>query len=189
MVRSLFKRKNKPMPSFLKYTLTWLVGTGMGFAAGVYTLPIIVASENAKQMAEQTIIPKTEMVMVDKTLPQKIVNQTYTGTFNPDAMDSDFLHRGWGDVTVVDGYVTFHANVKLTPGPDYRLYAIKKYTESESEFWYTKSDAVQISEIKQFNGQQKFKLPTGLDVSEYDALLIWCEAFKQFITVAKLNEK
>ena len=30
-------------------------------------------------------------------------------------------------------------------------------------------------------------LPLAIDIDEYDAVVIWCEAFKQFITAARLE--
>ena len=167
------------------HALSWLIGVAMGFAGGIYALPIIIAYNNAEQA--QSNPPKTKMVMMDNH--NTISHKTYTGTFNPDAKDSDFLHRGWGDITINNGMVKFHDNVKLTPGPDYRLYAIATYTERESEFLTQKPNAIEIASIKQFEGTQSFPLPEGMDISKYQAILVWCEAFKQFITVAKLTEK
>ena len=167
------------------HALSWLVGAVMGFAGGIYALPIMIAYNNAQQ--SQSTAPKTKTVMMDNK--SGITNKTYTGTFNPDATDSDFLHRGWGDITISDNTIKFHENVKLTPGPDYRLYAIATYTELESEFLTQKPTAIEIAQIKQFDGKQSFPLPEGMDISQYQAILVWCEAFKQFITVAQLTEK
>ena len=167
------------------HALSWVVGVLMGFAGGIYALPILVAYNNAQQA--QSNPPKTKMVMMDNN--STISDKTYTGTFNPDAKDSDFLHRGWGDITIRGGTITFNENVKLTPGPDYRLYAIATYTELESEFLTQKPNAIEIAQIKQFDGAQSFPIPEGMDISKYEAVLVWCEAFKQFITVAKLTEK
>ena len=167
------------------HALSWLIGAVMGFAGGIYALPIIIAHNNAEQ--NQSTPSKTKTVMMGGGQSTQ-TNKTYTGTFNPDAADSDFLHRGWGDITISDGTIKFHENVKLTPGPDYRLYAIPTYTEQESQFLTQKPNAIEIAQIKQFDGQQFFPLPEGMDISKYQAILVWCEAFKQFITVAKLSE-
>ena len=179
------KKEQKRRRLRRSHALSWLVGAVMGFAGGIYALPILVAYNNAEQAKSN--LPKTKTVMMDKS--NAISDKTYTGTFNPDAKDSDFLHRGWGDITISDGTIKFHENVKLTPGPDYRLYVIPTYTETESEFQAIKAGAIEIAQIKQFDGTQSFPIPDGLDVSGYEAVLIWCEAFKEFITVAKLTEK
>ena len=167
------------------HALSWLIGAVMGFAGGIYALPIIIAYNNAQQT--QSTAPKTKTVMMVNN--STVTNKTYTGTFNPDAKDSDFLHRGWGDITISDNTIRFHKNVQLTPGPDYRLYAIQTYTEQESQFLTQKPTAIEIAQIKTFNGEQSFPLPEGMDISKYQAILVWCEAFKQFITVAKLTQK
>ena len=49
-----------------------------------------------------------------------------------------------------------------------------------------KSAARQIGTIETFENFA-LDLPLGLDLDDYQAVVIWCEAFQQFITVAKLE--
>ena len=63
---------------------------------------------------------------------------------------------------------------------------IPKFVETESDFLAIKDQAVQIAPIKAFENFA-VDVPMGVDVTQYPALIIWCEAFGQFITSAELS--
>ena len=75
---------------------------------------------------------------------------------------------------------------KVAPGPDYRLYLTPKYVETGPGFQMIKAQSLQIGPIKAFENFS-LDLPDGVDVTNYRAVLIWCEAFGQFITAAELQ--
>ena len=75
---------------------------------------------------------------------------------------------------------------KVAPGPDYRLYLTPKYAETGPEFQTIKAQSMQIVPIEAFENFS-LDLPDGVDVTNYQAVLIWCEAFGQFITAAELQ--
>ena len=76
---------------------------------------------------------------------------------------------------------------KIAAGPDYRLYMTPKFVQTERDFLDIKDQSVQIAPIKAFENFS-VDVPMGVDVSAYPALLIWCEAFGQFITAAELSD-
>jgi len=49
-----------------------------------------------------------------------------------------------------------------------------------------KSQALQIAPIKAYKNFS-IEVPDGLDITEYDAVIIWCEAFSAFITSASIR--
>ncbi len=57
---------------------------------------------------------------------------------------------------------------------------------TKNEFLPVKQDALQIAPIKAYKNFS-VTVPDGLDLSGYDSVLIWCEAFSAFITSARLN--
>ena len=69
---------------------------------------------------------------------------------------------------------------KIAPGPDYKIYLTKKYIEHEDEFLPIKNEAVFVSDLKNF---ENFIIPinSNINFSEYNTIVIWCEAFKEFI--------
>ena len=74
----------------------------------------------------------------------------------------------------------------IAPGPDYRLYLISSFADDEASFLAIKDRAVQIAEIKAFTNFNVM-VPAHVDVSAFPAVLIWCEAFGDFITAAELS--
>lgn len=139
---------------------------GLGFALGIYTLPILTAppapSEVDIQVAQVGFLHQT--------------------TFVRDLPGSDFLHWGEGEVTITPSRVIFEG--ELAPGPDYRLYLAPAFANDEGSFLQIKSQAVEVGAIKRF---ENFivNLPEGVNPDDYNTVLVWCESFGEFITAAK----
>ena len=72
----------------------------------------------------------------------------------------------------------------LAPGPDYKLYLLDQFVEHEDDFEPIKAQAVLIGDVKSFDGFL-LAVPEGVDVSAYTTVLVWCEAFGEFITAAQ----
>lgn len=138
---------------------------GVGFGLGVYLLPILTAP------------PAPEAAM----LQQKAQSARYTAEFTRDLEGSDFLH--WGEGTVSLSQTEIVHQGRLAPGPDYRLYLVPNFVETEARFEAIKADALEIGEIKSFDGFL-IALPDGVDLDAYTTVLVWCEAFGEFITAA-----
>jgi hypothetical protein len=138
----------------------------IGFAAGIYALPILIA-------------PPSPSAAEVKAMTSRAM---YTGRFRRDLKDSDALHWGEGTVSVGPDFVTLMG--KLAPGPDYRLYLSPEFVETEVDFNRLKSTMVRIGDVKTF---ENFfvAVPPGIDPAEYTSVIVWCESFGQFITSAK----
>ena len=74
----------------------------------------------------------------------------------------------------------------VSPGPDYWLYRVPESVDDGAAFLAIKAESRQIGAVKTFENFA-LDLPPAIDHDEYDAVVIWCEAFKQFITVARLE--
>jgi hypothetical protein len=137
-----------------------------GFALGVYFLPILTAPPGPSKADIQAATSAA----------------TFKGRFVRDLKGSDLLHWGEGEVYVAHDRIA-HTG-RLAPGPDYRLYLVKSFVDTKEGFLAIKNQSVRIAEIKTFNGFIA-SVPTGVDVTTYDTIVIWCEAFSQFISAAK----
>ena len=114
------------------------------------------------------------------------------GMFNPDAEDSDYFHRGRGSISIVrfmnTNRLVFGEDFHITNGPDYRIYLLTKQgVETKAAFLQLKSGALQLARLKQFEGYQVFPISSMVDIDNVQAVLIWCETFRQFISNADLN--
>ena len=137
-----------------------------GFFLGIYILPILLAPEAPSA---------TEVADIQS-------HSTFSGTFRRDLQDSDLLHWGDGEVSIGEDAVTLMGSI--APGPDYRLYLSPKFVETEQEFLALKSSMVQVGPVKTFDNFI-VKMPAELNPAEYNSVIIWCEAFGQFITAAR----
>jgi hypothetical protein len=138
----------------------------LGFALGVYFLPILIAPEAPSSAAVTAQAKAAE----------------FKGRFRRDLKDSDALH--WGEGTVSVGSRSIALEGRLAPGPDYKLYLSPQFVETEDEFNRLKSTMVRVGDVKTF---ENFIVPVGegIDPARYTTVVVWCERFSQFITAAK----
>ena len=106
----------------------------------------------------------------------------YTGEFSRDLADSDALH--WGEGTVHVGREAISLEGAVSPGPAYKLYLSPEFIETEAAFLARKSEMALVGDVKTF---ENFivPVPSSVDPDAYSAVIVWCEAFDQFITAAR----
>ena len=143
-------------------------GLVVGFGLGVCFLPILIA--------EKGLDSASIAALSDSALRR--------GTFVRDLPGSDGLH--WGDGVIMANADQIWLDGEISPGPDYRLYLIPKYVETGADFLQIKAVSTQIGPIKAFENFA-LDIPADVEVSNFLAVLIWCEAFGQFITAARLQ--
>jgi hypothetical protein len=142
------------------------VAIGIGFALGIYALPILTAPA-APTAAEAAAAAG---------------QATYRGRFRRDLKDSDLLHWGEGTISVAPRSIVLAG--QLAPGPDYKLYLSPEFVETEADFMRLKPRMARVGDVRTF---QNFvvPVPAAIDVSAYTTAIVWCESFSQFITAAK----
>lgn len=138
----------------------------VGFALGIYALPILTAPEPPSE-AELALIA---------------ANAMFNGVFRRDLAGSDFLHWGEGTVTVSADAISLQG--AIAPGPDYKLYLSPVFVDHENAFEQSKSSMVQVGEVKTFENFY-VKISNYIDPSQYNTVVIWCETFGEFITAAQ----
>ncbi len=154
------------MLRFIFLSATHLGALAIGFALGVYLLPILTAPPAPDAAALQA----------------EAADAAYTAEFTRDLAGSDFLHWGEGTVSVSADMIVHEG--RLAPGPDYKVYLVKDFVEDEEGFEAIKPEAVLVGDVKTFGGFL-LNVPETVDVSEFSTVLVWCESFGEFITAAK----
>jgi hypothetical protein len=144
---------------------THAISLTVGFAAGIYVLPILTAPTS----------PTIEQV------EQAAAGASYRGEFRRDLEGSDLFHWGEGRVTVGSDAVALMG--KVAPGPDYKLYLTPSFVETEAEFEAVRDRAVRVGDVKTF---ENFivPVPDGIDPADFATVVVWCESFGEFITAA-----
>ncbi len=138
----------------------------IGFALGIYFLPILTAPDG----------PDEAM------LAESAQSAIYTAEFTRDLEGSDFLHWGEGTVSVSPERIAHQG--KLAPGPDYKLYLVPEFVETEAQFEALREQSVRLADVKTFDGFL-VDIPQSVDIEAYTTVLVWCESFGEFITAAK----
>ncbi len=153
------------MRTVLFLVVSHVLAAAVGFALGIYALPILTApsAPSAAEVASQT------------------AQAAYTGQFRRDLKDSDLFHWGEGTVSVGRQSIAFFG--KLAPGPDYKLYLSPEFVETEIDFKRLKGRMVRIGDVRTF---ENFIVPVpwSVDPARYNTVIVWCESFAQFITAA-----
>lgn len=153
------------MRRLLMLIATHVAMLAIGFAGGVYTLPILTAPR----------VPDTEAL-------QRIAAETlYVGRLVRNLKGSDLLHWGEGEIHVARNRIAHVGH--LAPGPAYKLYLAPRFVDTKEAFLLIKGKSFRLADVKAFNGFI-VEVPAGVDVRNFTTVVIWCEAFNQFISAA-----
>ena len=146
---------------------THAAALAIGFALGVYALPILIAPPEPSASEHEA---------------HAATGPSFQGRFRRDLKDSDLLHWGEGVVTVSARSVGLAGEV--APGPDYKMYLSPTFVETEADFKRIKPQMVRLGDVKNFRNFI-VPVPPGVEVGKYTTVVIWCETFSQFITAAQ----
>ncbi len=149
----------------LRFLFTHSLALAIGFALGVYLLPILTEPDGP---SDADVVAASQRAM-------------FSARFRRDLEGSDFLHWGDGQVSITGQRIGFMG--RLAPGPDYRLYLTPEFVQTGDAFMAIKSRSVQIGHVKTFDNFI-LEIPPGIDPADYRGLLVWCESFAMFITAA-----
>lgn len=154
------------MKKLLVLLLSHGVAVAVGFALGIYFLPVLTAPD-APSVADVESAAGTAQ---------------FKAEFQRDLEGSDLLHWGEGTVSVGPDAISFMG--RIAPGPDYKLYLVPEFVQTEAEFEAIRDRALRVGEVKTF---ENFIVPVSdsVDVTQYTTVLVWCESFSEFITAAK----
>jgi hypothetical protein len=146
--------------------LSHLAAVALGFALGIYALPILIAPSP----------PTTPDIGAQAS------QAAFRGQFRRDLKGSDALH--WGEGTVSVGPRSIGLAGELSPGPDYKLYLSPEYVETEADFNRLKPRMVRVADVKTFRNFL-VTVPESIDTTRYNTVIVWCETFGQFISAAQ----
>ena len=163
-----------------------IVGSVSAFAISPYftessideTLPTgaVVQPMMEETMMEETMMEET---MMEETMMEKMTPVSYSGTF---IGVGDGIHDAQGDAYTIpleDGSNVLRLeNFQSTNGPD--LYVYLATDDNASEF-------INLGELKANKGNQNYEIPDDVDLTKYNKVLIWCQAFSVLFGSAELS--
>ena len=157
----------------MKATMTFLVGVVLGavlgFGAGVVLFPYLFPP------------PEVHEQVTDKTETDVLARGTFVH-----ADPSDPIHYGRGDVTIYADLLHIESNFEVGPGPKYHVYLVPQApitpeTDVESTMF------VDLGRLKAFGSSQNYAIPIGMDLRDYETVVIWCEQFGVLISPARIE--
>lgn len=138
----------------------------IGFAAGIFLLPILTAPPAPSESTVRAVSKEA----------------SFSGNFQRDLEGSDWLHWGEGIIWVSPTSIAFLG--RLAPGPDYKLYLTPEFVQTEGEFEQVRTQAVRIGDVRTFVNFT-VAVPETVDVARYNTVVVWCESFGEFISAAQ----
>lgn len=154
------------MKRIVLLAISHLAVLALGFALGIYMLPILAAPP-APSAAEVQAAAR---------------DAGYRGEFSRALPGSDALHWGEGKVTVTPAAVTLAG--RLAPGPAYRLYLVPEFVDTPEAFERVRARSLAVGEIRTFDNFI-VALPPNTPIDQFSTVVVWCEAFSKFITAAR----
>ena len=149
----------------IRIVLTHGIALAVGFALGIYLLPILIAPDAPS----------------DEAVSSNMQQAMFKTRFTRELPGSDFLHWGEGEVSISENRIGFTGS--LAPGPDYQIYLTRELALDEQSFLRIKDQAARIGAVKTFDNFL-IDIPAGINPEDYNAIIVWCETFAEFITAA-----
>lgn len=146
-----------------------VLGTAFGVAVGFFAFPYVFpppeAMETLNVEADRTAVARGAFIHADP---------------------SDPVHYGSGSVTVYDEVVFLGDDFEVGPGPAFHVYLVPKANVRAS------SDVegtmfVDLGKLRAFKGSQNYSIPRGVDLRNYQSVVIWCAEFGVLISPADLE--
>jgi len=129
------------------------------------------------EMEEAAVAPDTEVLddMPDDSAPVALAGGEFTG--------ADDFHQGSGSATIYgleDGsHVVRFEDFVVTNGPDLHVFLVPPDG--------TMDDYIDLGSLKGNVGNQNYEIPTDLDVSTIDRVIIYCVPFSVLFASASLG--
>jgi len=156
--------------TIVTFVVGGLLGTGIGFALGIFVYPYIF-------LADIVATDKVE----DKAARKVVANGMFIHA-NP----RDPIHYGRGKLTVYQDLVHLDGDFEVGPGPKYHVYLVPERNVVPSTN-VARTMFVDLGRLKAFKGSQNYAVPAGVDLRKYGSVVIWCEQFGVLISPAALK--
>jgi hypothetical protein len=146
-----------------------VLGTGFGVALGFFIFPYVFPPPAA---AEQ---------LADAERSNLVASGRFIHA-NP----SDPVHYGKGRVSVYEHTVYLKSDFEVGPGPAFHVYLVPKGSIRSSS-GLKDVMFVDLGGLRAFKGSQRYVIPAGINLKDYQSVIIWCERFDVLISPADLT--
>lgn len=157
--------------------------TGLAFAAmaAAFVLP---ASTRAQDGMKQDAM-KHDKMQDDKMMHEGMTKALFTGIFHGK------VHKTEGRATVyqeADGKLVLRLkDFKTSNGPDVHVVLVAA-DSGDVKSLKRDTERIELGKLKGNEGDQNYEIPTGTDLTRFDAVSIYCERFNAVFGLAPLEK-
>jgi hypothetical protein len=136
--------------------------------ATTVTINIVAFCDGTFSRIQAEIVSPPTMVAKTTFSPVKVLA---SGNF----VGSEHSTTGRAEVFTQNGqnYLRLDKAFKSEAGPDLFVLLHRQYSPKS----YQKSDYVSLGRLTKLKGTQLYKIPTGVDITEFKSVAIWCKKF------------
>lgn len=158
-----------------KLLIGFLLGVLPGFAAGAFLVLVKFPFWFPPAVVQEAPPPGTVV--------------TRSGEFiHVDPEDPWHWGRGHGTLRSGPGgqFVYLEPSFEVGPGPYFFVY-LSEAVDIRDGVDFQQAGRVRVGRLKSFSDAQRYALPAGTETARYPSIVVWCEAFDQLISVARLR--
>lgn len=153
----------------LGFAVGALLGAGVGLAAGIAVFPYLFPP------------PEVNEPLTGRTQNEAVARATFIHA-NP----SDPIHYGRGTATLYPDLVRLESDFEVGPGPKFHVYLVP-LADVTPDTEVEKTMFVDLGRLKAFAGSQNYALPRGIDLADFQSVVVWCEQFNVLISPAAIS--
>jgi len=147
------------------------------------TIPENVTQQEAESMMETAAKLESSM---DEPMGTEMTKTSTVSLKTGSFRDEDRLHRGSGDATIYqledDSHVLRVEDLNVTNGPDLHVLLMVDPEGRDKSQGY-----LDLGKLKGNIGNQNYPVPEGTDISEFNAVMIYCQPFHVIFSTAPLE--
>ena len=155
--------------AIIGFVIGAVLGTGAGFAAGIVVFPYLFPPPEVNE-------PLAGTTHADPVARAKFIHA------NP----SDPIHYGRGTATLYPYLVRLESDFEVGPGPKFHVYLVP-LAEVTPDTEVEKTMFVDLGRLKAFTGSQNYPIPGGIDLADFQSVVVWCEQFNVLISPATIS--
>ncbi len=146
--------------------------------ATMVTMSTVVLSEAAFHQSHAEVVSLSEKVANAASSPVEVLA---SGNF----VASEHPTTGLAEVVTQNGkkYLRLNEAFRSGEGPDVFVLLHREGLPKK----YKKSDYVSLGRLQKTKGKQLYKIPNGVDITEFKSVVIWCRKFNATFGYAPLS--
>lgn len=145
-------------------------------------------SQSERESVEIQVMNAAAVVMMDKSVADDTMADEWTAVLRGEFEGADNLHRGSGIATVYqkgEQRVLRFEEFSVTNGPDLHVILTKHPSPENSND--IGDDTIDLGSLKGNLGNQNYEIPTVVDLSDYQSVVIYCVPFHVVFATAPLE--